>query len=50
MTFTSHQAAADSPSHSGCTYWHIILVLAPRHGGLVLQPPPPGYHASYRAC
>jgi hypothetical protein len=50
VTFTSRQAAADSPSHSRCTYWQIILVLAPHHGGLVLEPPPPGYHASYRAC
>jgi hypothetical protein len=50
VTFTSHQAAADSPSHSGCTDWSIILVLAPQHGNLVLEPPPAGYHASYRAC
>jgi len=50
VTFTSHQAPADTPSRSGCTDWKIILVLAPRHGGLALQPPPPGYHASYRAC
>jgi hypothetical protein len=50
VTFTSRQAPADSPSHSGCTRWRIVLVLAPRPGGLVLEPPPPGYHAFYRAC
>jgi hypothetical protein len=50
VTFTSHQAARDTPTHSGCTHWRIILVLAPRNGRLVLQPPPAGYHASYQAC
>ena len=50
VSFTSHQAPGDSPSHSGCTDWRIILVLAPHRGGLLLEPPPPGYHASYRAC
>jgi hypothetical protein len=50
VTFTSHQAPADTPTRSGCTDWRIILVLAPQHGGLVLEPPPPGYHASYQAC
>jgi hypothetical protein len=50
VAFTSHQAPGTSPSHSGCTRWRIALVLAPRHGRLVLEPPPSGYHASYQAC
>jgi len=25
-------------------------VLAAQHGKLVLEPPPPGYRASYQAC
>jgi hypothetical protein len=50
VAFTSHQAPGVSPSHSGCTRWSIVLVLAPQHGRLVLEPPPPGYHASYQAC
>jgi hypothetical protein len=50
VTFTSHQAAGTSPSHSRCTRWRIVLVLAPRNGRLALLPPPPGYHASYQAC
>jgi hypothetical protein len=50
VAFTSHQAPGDTPSHSGCTRWRIVLALAPQHGRLVLEPPPPGYHASYQAC
>ena len=50
VAFTSHQAPGTTPSHSRCTRWRIVLVLAPRHGRLVLEPPPPGYHASYQAC
>lgn len=50
VAFTSHQAASDSPSRSGCTRWGVVLVLAAPHGKLVLEPPPPGYRASYRAC
>lgn len=50
VTFISHQAAADSPSHSRCTDWNILLVLGKQHGMLLLQPPPSGYHASFRRC
>lgn len=50
VAFTSRQAAGDSPSHSGCTRWRVVLALAAQHGKLVLEPPPPGYHASYQAC
>jgi len=50
VAFTSRQAPGDTPSHSGCTRWKIALVLAPQHGRMVLEPPPPGYHASYQAC
>ena len=41
VSFTSHQAPGASPSRSGCTRWRIALVLAPQHGRLVLEPPPP---------
>jgi hypothetical protein len=50
VAFTSHQAPGDTPSRSGCTRWRIVLVLAPQRGRLLLEPPPPGYHASYQAC
>jgi hypothetical protein len=50
VAFTSHQAPGATPSHSGCTRWRIVLVLAPQHGRLVLEPPPPGYHAFYQSC
>jgi hypothetical protein len=50
VSFTSHQAPADTPSRSRCTHWRVVMVLAPRNGGLVLTLPPPGYHASYQAC
>ena len=50
VAFTSHQAPSDTPSHSRCTHWRVVLVLVPRHGRLVLGPPLPGYHAAYQAC
>jgi hypothetical protein len=50
VAFTSHQVPGATPSHSRCTRWTIVLVLARQHGRLVLEPPPPGYHASYQAC
>ena len=50
VAFTSRQEAGDSPSHSRCTRWGVVLVLAAQHGKLVLEPPPPGYRASYQAC
>jgi hypothetical protein len=50
VAFTSHQVPGATPSHSRCTRWRIVLVLAQQHGRLVLESPPSGYHASYQAC
>ena len=50
ITFTSHQAPADSATHTSCTSWDITLYLGMQGGGYVMQLPPPGYKASYRAC
>ena len=50
VSFTSHQPAANSPSHSKCTRWNITLFLTPKHGSYVKGTAPPGYQAVYRAC
>jgi len=51
VTFTSHQNPADSPDHQQpCTDWRISLFLEQDAGGYLIDQPPPGYHASYRAC
>jgi hypothetical protein len=50
VTFTSHQPAAGSPSHSSCTNWSITLYLSPQGGSYVIGTPPSSYHASYQAC
>jgi hypothetical protein len=50
VSFTSHQPAAVSPSHSRCTRWNITLFLTPHGGSYVIGSPPSGYHASYQAC
>jgi len=50
VSFTSHQPAAVSPTHSGCTDWTITLYLTPQGGPYLIGSPPSGYHASYQAC
>ncbi len=50
ITFTSHQRPAGSPTHSACTRWSIRLYLVRRDGSYLLQRPPSGYRASFRAC
>jgi len=50
VTFTSHQAAADSPNDSSCTDWSITLYLQPQNGTYLIVPPPASYQASYGAC
>jgi hypothetical protein len=47
---TSHQLPADSPSGTTCTDWTITLYLTLHDDRYVLDPPPPGYRAIYRAC
>ena len=50
VTFTSHQQPGQSASRSACTRWRISLYLIRAGGGYLLQTPPTGYLASFRAC
>jgi hypothetical protein len=50
ITFTSHQAPSDSPTHTSCTDWRTTLYLSPLAESYVIQEPPPSYRASYRSC
>lgn len=50
ITFTSHQPASDSPSHSSCTDWNTTLYLRPQSGSYAIEAPPASYHAAYQAC
>jgi hypothetical protein len=50
VTFTSHQPASDSPSHTSCTNWNTTLYLRHQGGSYVIGAPPASYHASYQAC
>ena len=49
VTFTSRQAAADSPDHATCNRWRITLFLV-RGGSYLIGESPPGYQPSYRNC
>ncbi|MGO8959732.1 MAG: hypothetical protein ACLQFR_20540 [Streptosporangiaceae bacterium] len=50
ITFTSHQQPGQSQSQSSCTRWRISLYLTRAGNGYLLQAPPPGYRAFFRAC
>jgi hypothetical protein len=50
VTFTSHQHASDSPTHTTCTTWSISLYLARTSSGYVIDSPPDGYKPSFQAC
>ncbi len=50
VTFTSHQQPGQSASQSACTRWRISLYLIREGAGYLLQAPPSGYLASFRAC
>jgi hypothetical protein len=50
VTFTSHQLATDSPTHTGCTRWSITLYLDPQGSSYVIGTAPSSYHAFYQAC
>ena len=50
MTFTSRQAAADSPAHAACVRWQITIYLVRQDGRYVIGNPPPNYAAADRAC
>ena len=50
VTFTSHQQASQSPTHSACTDWRISLYLVRNGARYALATPPGGYSASDSAC
>jgi hypothetical protein len=50
VTFTSHQQPGQSASQSACTRWRISLYLIREGNRYLLQTPPSGYLASFRAC
>ncbi len=50
VTFTSHQQASQSPTHSACTDWSISLYLVRNGARYALATPPGGYSASDSAC
>jgi hypothetical protein len=50
LSFTSHQNAADSATHTTCTSWTITLYLKPNGSSYLIGPTPPGYHAHFAAC
>ena len=49
ITFTSHQASADSVDGSTCNSWQLTLPLVPQGSGYVITTPPSGY-AAYTDC
>jgi hypothetical protein len=49
VTFTSNQAAADSPDHSACNNYTLTLPLELEGSGYLIAPPPSG-SASWTDC
>jgi hypothetical protein len=50
VTFTSQQDPAQSPDHSSCLDWRIILFLHRTGATYLIGMPPPGYRAGLQAC
>jgi hypothetical protein len=50
VTFTSHQAAADSVDHSTCNDWTLNLYLVPAGTGYLIGPAPAGYQPDHSDC
>jgi hypothetical protein len=50
VTFTSRQTPVPSAGVTACTNWAITVYLQPDGSGLLIAPPPAGYHASAQAC
>lgn len=50
VTFTSHQPANNSATHTACTDWNITMYLQSRGSGYRRVSAPPGYHAHYVPC
>jgi len=50
VTFTSHQAAAQSVDNSSCNVWTLNLYLVPQGSGYLIGPAPAGYRPNYADC
>jgi hypothetical protein len=50
VTFTSRQNPADSPNHSACDKWTIVLPLTPAGGGYLITHSSASYHPTVQAC
>ena len=50
VTFISHQAPQDSPTHSACNSWRITLFLRSTGASYLIGKGPASYHASSQAC
>jgi hypothetical protein len=50
VTFTSHQAPADSYDNSACNAWTFNFYLVPQGSGYLITPDPPGYHPTGSDC
>jgi len=50
VSFTSHQAPADSATGTSCTAWNVTFYLTANGSGYQIGNPPADYHARYRAC
>jgi hypothetical protein len=50
VTFTSHQAAAQSVDNSSCNDWTLNLYLVPQGSGYLIGPAPSGYQPNYSDC
>lgn len=50
VTFTSHQAPAQSVDHSACNAWTLNFYLVPQGTGYLIGPSPSGYQPSHSDC
>lgn len=50
VTFTSHQAPAQSADNSACNAWTLNLYLVPHGSGYLIGPAPSGYQPAYTDC
>jgi hypothetical protein len=50
VTFTSHQAPAQSVDHSACNAWTLNFYLVPQGTGYLIGPAPSGYQPSHSDC
>jgi len=50
VTFTSHQAPAQSVDNSACNTWTLNLYLVPQGSGYLIGPAPSGYQPTHSDC